>query len=65
MLILIAAELQIRQNKFHRGQMLKRVQHDKLFGLSSKKVWKINSKLYLCIYGINDVRTISPNSTSE
>ena len=33
--------------------------------LSSKKVWKINSKLYLCIYGINDVRTISPNSTSE
>ena len=21
-------------------------------------VWKINSKLYLCIYGINDVRTI-------
>jgi hypothetical protein len=36
-----------------------------IFGLSSKKVWKINSKLYLCIYGINDVRTISPNSTSE
>ena len=29
-----------------------------LLWLSSKKVWEINSKLYLCIYGINDVRTI-------
>ena len=33
--------------------------------LSSKKVWEINLKLYLCIYGNNDVRTISSNSTSE
>ena len=46
---------------FTRGELT----HEARKGLSSKKVWEINSKLYLCIYGNNDVRTISSNSTSE
>ena len=33
--------------------------------LSSKNVWEIGTKLYLCIHGKQDIRTISTVSTPE
>ena len=38
---------------------------DSLKWLSRKKVWIINRKQYLCIYGNKDIGTISTYSTTE
>ena len=39
--------------------------HEREIGLSRKKVWIINRKHYLCIYGNKDIGTTSTYSTTE